>query len=60
MSTPLSIQFTASSEVNASLLLIDSQMQRVAGRQADAATIEAKAGKLSFEAKKGANGLPCG
>ena len=53
MSTPLSIQFTASSEVNASLLLIDSQMQRVAGRQADAATIEAKAGKLSFEAKKG-------
>ena len=53
MSTPLSIQFTASSEVDASLLLLDSQMQKVAGRQADAATIEAKAGKLSFEAKKG-------
>ena len=53
MSTPLSIQFSASSDVDASLLLIDSQRQRVAGSLAHIATMQAKSEKLNFAGKTG-------
>ena len=53
MSTPLSIQFSASSDIDASLLLMGSQAKKVAGNLAHAAIIQAKAEKLNFAGKTG-------